>query len=392
MTEDKTNEKQIVNKKNGMSANPENNLVSEHNTLVYSKYKLSLFQQKLILLIASHIHPDDKEFKEYQFHVNDIIEGLGLKRNNKYYNLIMKTTEELMDKPALRIIEQNPKTGKPKKVLAHWFNTLEYLGDGVINIQFHKKLKPYLLNLRESGNFTSFRLVNVLKLKSSYHIRLYEILRSHLWKKGDKPIDLDLKELKMMLGVEEDKYNTYGHFNSRVLKKAQEELEKYTDIYFEYDSIKEARKVVGINFYVYNKKSKEVDKPNVIEEIKEEKTIELDIETKIKIDTLKSVIIYNLKEKDYIALLDAAEGDAGKVIQQYYLIKQTYIEKGKDIGNLTGLLIKAIKGGYDEVAVSSERTHQAPKTKFHNFNQRTSDYTPEELERMLEEKQKKRFK
>lgn len=243
MTEDKTNEKQIVNKKNGMSANPENNLVSEHNTLVYSKYKLSLFQQKLILLIASHIHPDDKEFKEYQFHVNDIIEGLGLKRNNKYYNLIMKTTEELMDKPALRIIEQNPKTGKPKKVLAHWFNTLEYLGDGVINIQFHKKLKPYLLNLRESGNFTSFRLVNVLKLKSSYHIRLYEILRSHLWKKGDKPIDLDLKELKMMLGVEEDKYNTYGHFNSRVLKKAQEELEKYTDIYFEYDSIKEARKV-----------------------------------------------------------------------------------------------------------------------------------------------------
>lgn len=39
-----------------------------------------------------------------------------------------------------------------------------------------------------------------------------------------------------------------------------------------------------------------------------------------------------------------------------------------------------------------KKTYQAPKTKLHNFEQRTSNYTPEELERMILEKQKKKFK
>ncbi|MEJ8552759.1 DnaD domain protein [Tepidibacter sp. Z1-5] len=38
------------------------------------------------------------------------------------------------------------------------------------------------------------------------------------------------------------------------------------------------------------------------------------------------------------------------------------------------------------------KSYSSTKTKFHNFDQRTSNYTPEELERILMEKQKKRFK
>lgn len=375
------------------------NLVVQHNALIESAYELTTLEKKIMLCAISTINSmEDEDFSVVNFNVKEIAKNLNTNAKNMYSE-IEKAVHNLEERDVKELLKD--------RVSTKWVASSKYFPkEGRIELGFSPHLKPYLLKLgkqikkveegeaelEEVKPFTSYSLNNGLVLKSFHSIRLYELLKQYeKLKKRLFTVDGLKKTLQL-----EGKYSNFNSFNKRVLEKAKKEINDNTDLKISYEALKDGRSYKYIEFTIDTKQkieNKLITKPKEIfkEEAKRGKQIELDIETKIKIDTLKSVIIHNLKDKDYIALLDAAEGDAGKVIQQYYLIKQTYIEKGKDIGNLTGLLIKAIKGGYDEVAVSSEKTYQAPKTKFHNFDQRTSEYTPEELEKILAEKQKKRF-
>ena len=76
-----------------------------------------------------------------------------------------------------------------------------------------------------------------MKLKSSYAIRIYELLKQYE-KLQERTFLLD--ELRKMLGAE-DIYPAYGNFKQRVLLPAQKELKKKTDISFEIEEIKKGR-------------------------------------------------------------------------------------------------------------------------------------------------------
>lgn len=65
--------------------------------------------------------------------------------------------------------------------------------------------------------FTSYKLENVVKLKSSYAIRIYELLKQYE-KLQERTFLLD--DLRKMLGAE-DIYPAYGNFKQRVLMPAQ---------------------------------------------------------------------------------------------------------------------------------------------------------------------------
>ena len=56
------------------------------------------------------------------------------------------------------------------------FSSAKYFyKNGLIELEFSPKMRPYLLNLKET--FTSYRAENVLTLKSFYSIRIYELLK-----------------------------------------------------------------------------------------------------------------------------------------------------------------------------------------------------------------------
>ena len=86
----------------------------------------------------------------------------------------------------------------------------------------------------------------MVKLKSSYAIRIYELLKQY--EKLHERTFL-LTDLRKMLGVE-DIYPAYGNFKQRVLVSAQKELKKKTDITFEIEEIKSGRRVTKIKFLI----------------------------------------------------------------------------------------------------------------------------------------------
>lgn len=219
------------------------NLVTKSNMLIEANYKLGVVEQKIILCLASNIQPNDSDFKTYTLEIKEFTKLLGLKGTPKYTEL-RQISKELMQKVFEIRIDK-------KIIQVAWLSYVAYNeSEGTIDIRFDPFLRPYLLQLKRE--FTSYKLDNVVKIKSSYAIRIYELLKQY--EKFQERTFL-LTDLRKMLGAE-DVYPAYGNFKQRVLLPAQKELKKKTDISFEIQEIKIGRRIDKIRFHITSRKKK----------------------------------------------------------------------------------------------------------------------------------------
>lgn len=227
----------------------QNHWVTKHNDLIESTYKLTLQQQRILLIIASRVQPSDDSLKLYRINTKDVIGILGLKSVSNYYNQIKDIVNGLQ-KETLTIKNNNRETN------FNWVITSDYVPQqGYFQIQLHPGLQPYFLELKEK--FTKYRLENVLKLNSSYSIRIYELLKQYEGL-GSRTFEVD--ELKFLLSINPSQYKQYSHLKDRVIKPSQLELMEFTDICFDYTEIKTGRKITKLKFTIKPnyKKPKEV--------------------------------------------------------------------------------------------------------------------------------------
>lgn len=123
---------------------------------------------------------------------------------------------------------------------------------GTVEIEISKKLKPYLLSLK-GGQITYTNLACTLALKSSYSIRIYDLLAQY--RVAGKRI-IEVVILKEMLGIDKVKsYDRFNNFDQRVLQPAYKEINEKTDILFEYEKIKRGRTIIAIKFIIKTKKA-----------------------------------------------------------------------------------------------------------------------------------------
>ena len=237
-----------------------NYLVTQGNQLIEARQKkpLSTREQKIILTMVSMIEPTDEDFKDYVISVREFHEMLGLE-GREHYTQLKKVVEDLMSK-VVEIPSKNDGW-----VMTHWVSRAEYVdGSGTIKLRFAPDLKPYLLQLKTA--FTSYKLSNILSLKSGYSIRLYELMKKwqHLGR-WEYPV----QDLKEKIGIETNTYKQYGHFKSRVLQPSIIELNKKTDLTIDFKEIKKGRSIEKIEFTIRHTPEKEIQLPK--DEKKQEK-------------------------------------------------------------------------------------------------------------------------
>ncbi|RNF38082.1 replication initiation protein [Planococcus salinus] len=249
-------------------------LVTQGNQLIEARQKkpLTTREQKIILTMVSMIEPTDEDFKDYVISVREFHEMLGLE-GREHYTQLKKIVEDLMSK----VVEIPSESGG--WVMTHWVSRAEYIdGSGMIQLRFAPDLKPYLLQLKTA--FTSYKLSNILSLKSGYSIRLYELMKKwyHLgrW-------ECPVKELKGKIGIEANAYKQYGHFKSRVLQPAITEVNGKTDLYISFKEIKKGRSVERIEFTIQHAPEKEVQLPNLDKNKKSQQLEELSEQDKLRI-------------------------------------------------------------------------------------------------------------
>ncbi len=213
-------------------------LVVKSNKLVEARQRLSIQEQRLILLLISKIRPEDVNFLWYKFQIMDLAKFLGLEKSKRIYIDVRKAVRKLMK----RIITIDRKI---RDIDLHWIEGAEYGDKGSIKICINQVLKPYLLNLR--AHFTKYYIGYVVHLRSTYSIRIYELLK-RFENLGETTFEVD--RLKHILGVDKDEYKLYGHFKNKVVLVAQKELKEKTDIAFTFEETKEGKKVAAIRFVI----------------------------------------------------------------------------------------------------------------------------------------------
>lgn len=214
----------------------ENALVRKSNYLIEASYKLSLAEQRLIIILASMIKPSDVEFKKYPLSVKAFSTILELKHRDEYSQLKEVTKRLLTRAFSLKL---------PGAILqVSWLSSAKYVeGKGIVELCFDPELKQFLLQLKE--RYTSYKLKNIIQLKSSFSIRIYELLKQYE-KVGERTFHID--KLREQLGIDESQYKLYGDFKRKVLLMAQRELAEKTDISFDFEEIKVGRGVGKIRF------------------------------------------------------------------------------------------------------------------------------------------------
>ena len=225
--------------KSQISAERKQLIVKSNEVIQKSRYKLSTQQQKLVLYMISKIRPTDTEFKQYTFDLKDLCQILNVNIQGSNYLKFRDSMQHIADSSFWLKID-----GKDK--LYRWIDDIEIEPKStIVRIKFDEDLKPFLLQLKES--FTQYQLENVICFDCKYSFRLYEILKSY----GFKGVfTISVKELKQRLLIE-NKYERFTIFKSKVLNKAIEEINKYTDINIEYRLIRQNRTITDIEFEIF---------------------------------------------------------------------------------------------------------------------------------------------
>ncbi|MBF0503283.1 MAG: replication initiation protein [Candidatus Riflebacteria bacterium] len=233
-------------------------MVVKSNLLVESSYKLTAQEQWVILTLTSKIRPDDEDFKDYSISIKEFAEMTGVRHKGEYED-VKEITKKLIGR-AFTIREASG------PLQLSWLSAAKYHeGKGTVSLRFDPGLRPYLLHLKEC--FTKYSLHFALRLKSSFSIRIYELLKQYE-KLGER--SFLLSELKDKLGIQEDQYKLYGHFKAKVLIVAQEELTEKTDISFDYEEIKVGRGVGKIRFFIKSQIPKQTTEQLLLSEISDE--------------------------------------------------------------------------------------------------------------------------
>lgn len=199
-----------------------------------------------------------------------------------------------------------------------------------LTIRVNEKFK-YLLNDFIS-NYTKLDLAELVSLKGTYSKNMYKLLKQY---RSSGWFDINIDEFRSLLGIPD--YYKMGNIDQKVLNPILEELNQYFPN-LKVEKIKRGRKIDRIKFiWDVNpvEKVSVMPKEDVIDEAMQN-----------KINAVKAAISI-LDDTEILALLDVA--DVGVILEKYYTLAV-----GKNIDNLTGFLMAAIKNDWKKTPKKAE--------------------------------------
>lgn len=244
-------------------------IVAQHNALVNARFSFVPLQMRLFLALLARISLDDTEFKE---HVIPVSELLFERHGGSAYQQLDEMCDDITSfKLYIEILEDGTRKRRrrPKYDYIPLMAKAGYDGDmGGIVAAFNPLIMPYLLQLRESGNFTLADLDELRKLKSPSSVRIYWLLKEYS-DFGQRTVTPE--QLRFMLNIAENEYPRFSNFKARILDRAQLELAR-TDMPFTYELERQNQLVQRIKFlFGYDTSSTGSDE---LAEIQEDKNIE----------------------------------------------------------------------------------------------------------------------
>lgn len=216
-----------------------------------------------MVMMVDHTDPENMEYK---ISLKELVDNFDLDGQRASYVRLRKGAASLQDRTII-FDRKDPETGDDNIVRAKFLSSIQTKKGGknsnYLTVKFDSLLRPLLLDLKE---YTAYELRYILKLPTAYSVRVYELLTSNKYRTFTQ-FEIELDELKQQIGAVEtefnaarnevvvikDNYPKFGAFRQKILLKAQEHLQEHTDISFEFEPLKEGRKVTSLRFLVKRK-------------------------------------------------------------------------------------------------------------------------------------------
>lgn len=309
-------------------------LVVKHNKLIEFKGRMTTNELKLFgLIIADVREQQDKQFQEYHIDISVLEETT---KDKNFYNYIKDVALRLEDKKI--IVEGINEKNKRHFTTIRLINKPRYTeGSNRLIIDIDKDLIPYIIDLKRE--FTRYQIENILRLKSSYAVRVYELLKQY---ESIGKREIDIKDLREYLGIDKKEYTRFDNFEARVLVPAQEEINNHTDINISYEKIKQGRRIASILFTI---ESKDQEQKVYIEYLKDFYNIK---DLKIKMGLGGE----NFNDKQIMSIYELAVEKVQDKFDVFEYVRLNYlhmIEKGS-ARNKYSYLLSALENDYGAAA------------------------------------------
>lgn len=242
-----------------MTSIQDTRMIRKDNRLIEAQYRLSVHQQRVVYTLLEMIHPADDDLMPYTISISDMAERFGLEKSNAIYAQMQEAISDLVVKKL--VITEGADT-----VVMAWLSQARYRkGQGTVEISFHKDLKPYLLHLK--SYFTQYNISSVIRFKSSYSIRFYELLKmnEYLGRGGRFYRDFSLQSLRVFLQIGDEKYQNFKDLRVFVIETAVKEINDYSDISIvSVEYIKTGRAVTDIKIIAEPKNESKIEPAKLI--------------------------------------------------------------------------------------------------------------------------------
>ncbi len=297
-------------------------LVIKSNSLIDMQTDLTLMQLKVFTkIIMCTVKNPNTEF--YRFSMQELLKDFNIQ--SKHHLALKKATAGMIKAVILK--QQNGEVQLPL------FTKVVY-EKGIVDMYLHPDLKPYILDIKE--RYTKYFFKSITWLNSMYSMRLYELLKQYEFRNSR---NFDLKELRFLLNITEGKYSKYTDFKKRVLLSSQKELKEKTDIAFEFEEIRERRKVVKIEFKIISQ-NKELWELKKTVSNSSKNSLEAVLKTKLLLNDNQIKTVLKQFSREYIER------------------NINYTLKQKNIKNIAGYFMKALEQDFWQTILIKEEQNK----------------------------------
>ena len=308
-------------------------LVYKSSELIEAQYDLSAAAQKVAAALISRIDPtSEKPLPVFDMTVTEYCDLIGVSRQAAYAHLEKVTIE--LKRIVITLREHGSKSYRRLGMFrqCEYVESLDDQGHRVL-FEFEDRLDSHLRDF--AGNFTSYQVRQIRKLRSQYSIRLYELLRkSHpvATRRGVSYRTIDLEALRAMIGATKT-YKKFSDFRKFILEVAQKELSEKTDISFGFQSIRKGRAIGAIRFTINHNFFDGIDPP--------------DSETCLKVKIRNIFPDRKRSEVDELLEYIFEAYDEDRIERNYRFTIERSVAGGKKINHKGAFLMNAIKNDLD---------------------------------------------
>lgn len=223
--------------------------VVHSNDLIAASYRLDIDEMRLLNLALTKVDSRKSNVGVIDIYPDEFAEMFGLSKKNIWRNM-KNSVNGLMKKPIkLQFRDDN---GKAKERVLSWLDEAVYYvnqeDSSKIELEFSRKIEPYLFELR--GNFTKINFEYASRLSTPFSFRLYQwLIREYrIINQGQYyELIMTIDDIKSSAQFDTS-YDRWDNFRGRVIDPAIDAINQKTNLSVSYSVTKQGRKVHSLTF------------------------------------------------------------------------------------------------------------------------------------------------